>query len=196
VTVVEIDPAVVAFLRSRLAGAPFPVEVVEHDLAEPLPAGLLSTMDTVQTDPPYTVAGVELFLSRAMSALRSGPGADVFLSLGVRRPAETVALQQVLSRHGLAVRAMVPGFNDYGGAGVLGGTSALWHLVTAGPSAAEPGAVYTGTGRNRRRYVCTACGTAQTVGEGRRWRTVGELKQAGCPRCGGRAFRPRSRGAR
>jgi DNA-directed RNA polymerase subunit RPC12/RpoP len=100
---------------------------------------------------------------------------------------------------------MVPGFNEYVGAGVLGGTSALWHLVSAGPSAAEPGAglsaaepgaVYSGTGRNRRRYVCTACGTAQTVGQGRRWRTVGELKQAGCPRCGGRVFRPRSRGGR
>jgi len=118
----------------------------------------------------------------------------VFLSLGVRRPAQTVAVQQVLSRLGLAVRAMVPGFNEYVGAGVLGGSSAFWHLVTAGLPAASPGAVYSGTGRNRRRYVCAACGTAQTVGEGRRWRTVGELKQAGCPRCGGRVFRPRSRG--
>ena len=53
-----------------------------------------------------------------------------------------------------------------------------------------------GTGRNRRRYVCADCGTAQTVGDGRRWRTVEELKQAGCPRCGGRVFRPRSRGGR
>jgi DNA-directed RNA polymerase subunit RPC12/RpoP len=186
----------VEFLRSRLADAPFPVEVVEHDLAEPLPDRLLSTMDTVQTDPPYTVAGAELFLTRAASALRPGAGTEVFLSLGVRRPAETVAVQQVLNRLGLAVRAMVPGFNEYAGAGVLGGTSALWHLVSAGPSAAEPGAVYSGAGRNRRRYVCADCGTAQTVGDGRRWRTVEELKQAGCPRCGGRVFRPRSRGGR
>ena len=91
VTVVELDPAIVEFLRSRLADAPFPVEVVEHDLAVPLPDRLLSTMDTVQTDPPYTVAGAELFLTRAASALRPGAGAEVFLSLGVRRPAETVA---------------------------------------------------------------------------------------------------------
>ena len=147
----------------------------------------------MQTDPPYTVAGAQLFLTRAASALRPGAGAEVFLSLGVRRPAETVALQQVLSRLGLAVRAMVPGFNDYVGAGVLGGTSALWHLVSAGPVAGDPdpGTVYTGAGRNRRRYVCAHCGTAQTVGEGRRWRNVGELKQAGCPRCGGTTFRPR-----
>jgi N4-bis(aminopropyl)spermidine synthase len=195
-TVVEVDPALVGYLGERLADAPFPVEVVEHDLADPLPDRLLSTMDTVQTDPPYTVAGATLFLERAASALRPGAGAEVFLSLGVRRPAETVALQEVLGRLGLAVRAMVPGFNDYVGAGVLGGTSALWRLVSAGAPSVSPDAVYSGAGRNRRRYVCTACGTAQTVGEGRRWRTVGELKQAGCPRCGGRVFRPRSRGVR
>ena len=91
---------------------------------------------------------------------------------------------------------MTPGFNEYVGAGVLGGTSALWHLVVAGGTAA-PGSLYTGEGRSRRRYVCATCSTAQTVGEGRRWRTVGELKEAGCPRCGGHTFRPRStRGSR
>lgn len=196
VTVVELDPELSAFLRAGLADAPFPAEVVDHDLAEPLPTGLLGAFDTVQTDPPYTVAGATLFLRRAASALRPGAGPEVFLSLGVRRPAETVALQQVLAGLGLAVRSMRPGFNDYVGAGVLGGTSALWHLIAAGPveDAADPAdaAVYTGEGRNRRRYVCAHCATAQTVGEGRRWRTVRELKEAGCPRCGGHTFRPRT----
>jgi N4-bis(aminopropyl)spermidine synthase len=192
VTVVELDPALVGFLRARLADAPFEARVVEHDLAEPLPADLLGAFDTVQTDPPYTVAGATLFLERAASALRPGAGAEVFLSLGVRRPAETVALQQAMGRLGLAVRAMWPAFNDYVGAGVLGGSSALWHLVAAGPVEEPEATVYTGEGRNRRRYVCAHCGTAQTVGAGRRWRTVGELKEAGCPRCGGHTFRPRT----
>ena len=87
---------------------------------------------------------------------------------------------------------MRPGFNDYVGAGVLGGTSAFWHLVSAGPCGRRRQHRLHGAGRNRRRYVCTPCGTAQTVGEGRRWRTVGELKEAGCPRCGGHTFRPRT----
>jgi hypothetical protein len=198
-TVVEIDPALVSCLRSRLAGAPFPVTVVEHDLREPL--DLAGPYDTVQTDPPYTVEGAALFLERAVEVL--APGADVFLSLGVRRPAETVRLQEVLARLGLAVRAMTPGFNDYVGAGTLGGTSALWQLVLAAPAAASAsaapapaGTVYTAQDRARRRYACTACATVQTVGEGRRWRTVGELKEAGCPRCGGRTFAPRSRPGR
>ena len=119
----------------------------------------------------------------------------MFLSLGVRRPDETVRLQVAFSELGLAVRSMRPGFNEYLGAGVLGGTSALWQLVVApdGPSTSD--AVYTGEGRNRRRYACTTCATGQTVGEGRRWRTVAELKEAGCPRCGGHTFQPRQ-GAR
>ena len=188
-TVVEVDPALVGFLRSRLAGAPFPVAVLEHDLRAPLE--LDGPVDAVQTDPPYTVDGAGLFLERAAAVLR--PGADVFLSLGVRRPAETVRLQEVLCRLGLAVRSMTPGFNEYVGAGVLGGTSALWHLVAAAPAETMTATVYTGAGRSRRRYACVGCGTVQTVGEGRRWRTVGELKQAGCPRCGGRTFQPRSR---
>ncbi|MFL6129358.1 MAG: bis-aminopropyl spermidine synthase family protein [Mycobacteriales bacterium] len=191
--VVEVDRALVGYLRERLRDAPFPVDVVEHDLTEPLPDRLLGTADTVQTDPPYTVAGATLFLTRAASALRPGAGADLFLSLGVRRPAETVQLQEVMARLGLAVRSLVPGFNEYAGAGVLGGTSALWHLVTAAPAEPAASTVYTGAGRSRRRYACADCGTVQTVGEGRRWRSVGELKQAGCPRCGGRTFRPRSR---
>lgn len=186
-TVVELDPALVGFLRRQLAGAPFPVDVVEHDLRAPLE--LAGRFDTVQTDPPYTVDGATLFLERARAVLE--PGAEVFLSLGVRRPEETVRLQLALSDLGLAVRSMRPGFNDYLGAGVLGGTSALWHLVVAPAPAPGSDALYTGEGRNRRRYACTTCATGQTVGEGRRWRTVGELKEAGCPRCGGHTFAPR-----
>lgn len=193
-TVLELDPALADYLRELLADAPFPTEVVEHDLAGPLPERLLGAFDTVQTDPPYTVPGAELFLTRAVSVLRPGVGADLFLSLGVRRPAETVRLQETMTRLGLAVRSLVPGFNDYVGAGVLGGTSAFWHLVTA--AAPDPGdpppTVYTGDDGARRRYVCATCATAQTVGVGRRWRTVGELKEAGCPRCGGHTFRPRA----
>jgi predicted methyltransferase len=190
-TVVEVDPALVAFLRSRLAAAPFPADVVEHDLRSPL--GFVGPFDTVQTDPPYTVDGAGLFLSRARPV--AAPGAEVFLSLGVRRPEETVRLQEVLCRLGLAIRSMRPGFNEYLGAGVLGGTSALWHLVVAPAAGDAPGPLYTGEGRSRRRYACAACGTGQTVGEGRRWRTVAELKEAGCPRCGGHTFTPR-KGAR
>ena len=70
--VVDVDPAVLAFARNELVGAPFPTAFVEHDLRVPLPASLRGAFDTVLTDPPYTLPAARLFLSRAAEAL-AGP---------------------------------------------------------------------------------------------------------------------------
>jgi predicted methyltransferase len=125
-TVVDVDPGVVSFVRKRLAKAPFPISCLSHDLRDPLPCALEKRFDTVLTDPPYTPAGARLFLSRAATAVREG--ATVFLSFGSRRPGATAALQRDLVRMGFAIESLNPGFNRYVGAGVLGGTSDLYRL--------------------------------------------------------------------
>jgi predicted methyltransferase len=128
-TVVDVDPSVIGFVRRELARAPFPVSCIEHDLRSPLPVGLAGSFDTVLTDPPYTAAGARLFLSRAAEAL---PGAGtVFLSFGSRRAETTFAVQRDIVRMGFAIKARVPDFNQYVGAGVLAGTSDLYRLVAA-----------------------------------------------------------------
>lgn len=125
--VVDVDPAVVAVARRELADARFPVVCVLHDVREPLPAELRGGFDTVVTDPPYTPAGATLFLSRAVEAL-SGPGGDVFLSFGSRRPGAAFQLQQAIGRAGLTIVRLQRDFNEYVGAGALAGTSSLYHL--------------------------------------------------------------------
>jgi predicted methyltransferase len=125
-TVLDVDPDVVAFARKELAASPFPVSCVRHDLREPIPPRLAGAFDTVVTDPPYTAAGARLFLSRAVHALREG--GDVFLSFGSRRPETSFAVQRDIVTMGLAVQSLLRDFNLYVGAGVLGGTSHLYHL--------------------------------------------------------------------
>jgi len=127
-TVVDLDPAVLAFVRRKLRGAAFPVSCVEHDLRDPLPRELHAAFDTVATDPPYTLAAARLFLSRAAEAL-DGPGANVFFSFGSRRPGASFDVQQLIAGMGFVIRRLVRDFNEYVGAGVLGGTSNLYHLV-------------------------------------------------------------------
>ena len=83
-TVLDVDPAVVAFARKRLAKAPFPVSCIRHDLRDPLPPAFEGRFDAVLTDPPYTRAGAQLFLSRSAAAVREG--GQVFLSIGPCRP--------------------------------------------------------------------------------------------------------------
>jgi len=196
-TVVECDPDLVRYLGDQLTDLGMNAEIVMHDLREPLPATLRSGFDVACTDPPYTVAGAELFLSRAVAALAPGAGAHVFFSFGARRPDETLRTQRLMANMGLAVRALVPGFNSYTGAGVLAGTSNLYHLrTTAGSQPAITGSyqgpLYSADTRAAatRPYRCAGCGAVHQVGPGARWALIAELKAAGCPECGGTVLRP------
>jgi predicted methyltransferase len=203
--VVDCDPDLLGYLGERAAGR-VPVELVEHDLRQPLPGSLLGAFDVACTDPPYTAAGAELFLSRAVAALAGGAGRPVFFSFGARRPDETLRTQRLITDLGLTVRSLVPGFNSYTGAGILAGTSHLYHLRTmegARPAltGAHAGPLYTAETRAAatRPYRCAGCGAVHQVGPGARWSAIAQLKAAGCPDCGGTVLRPmalRGAGAR
>ncbi len=196
-TVVDTDADVLDWAGSQVASTGVAAELVRHDLRRPLPDSLAGSFDVVVTDPPYTVAGAELFLSRAVSALAPEPGRHVFFSFGARRPDETVAVQQAIATMGLAVRSLSAGFNEYLGAGVLGGTSNLYHLRST--AAAAPliegdydGPLYTADNRltATRPYRCAGCAAVHDVGPASQWPRIAALQAAGCPDCGGTVFRP------
>jgi predicted methyltransferase len=194
--VVDVDPALIDFLARSLADAPFDVQVVRHDLREPLPGALVGWADTVFTDPPYTSAGGSLFLSRAAEAASRSGRADVFLSFGARKPEVLLELQRAIAEMGFNVRSLIRNFNDYVGAGAIGGSSHLYHLTTTAAllpliEGSHAGPIYTGENRDPGRdYRCKGCGLSKRVGPGRRWTTVQALKQSGCPRCRGTSFTP------
>ena len=211
-TVIDTDPAVLAWIGARVENTGIDVELVELDLRSPLPGSLASTFDVACTDPPYTVPGAELFLSRAVSALAGRPGEHVFFSFGARRPAESLATQRLIADMGLVVKSVTPGFNSYVGAGILAGTSHLYHLRTSELTAPlieseYLGPLYTADARaaQSRPYRCTACGSVYVVGRGAGagpgeeapgWTQIKDLQAAGCPGCGGTTFRPMPRVAR
>lgn len=196
-TVIDTDPAVLAWIGQRTQDCGLAVETIEHDLREPLPAALTGRFDVACTDPPYTVAGADLFLSRAVAALSAGPGRQIFFSFGARRPEEALATQSVIAGLGLAIRSLTPNFNTYHGAGILAGTSHLYHLRTTANTtvlaqARYDGPLYTADTRPvpRRPYRCAGCEAVHEVGPGASRSSVAELRRAGCPVCGGTTFRP------
>lgn len=205
--VVDADPAVLAWIGEQTAGTGTDVQLIAHDLRRRLPASLAGEFDTACTDPPYTVPGAELFLSRAVQALDARPGRHVFFSFGARRPAETVATQRLITGLGLAVRSLTPHFNSYVGAGILAGTSHLYHLRSLGETTPliegdYDGPLYTAdtrTGQSRP-YRCASCGASYQVGQAAagepppRWAQIKDLQAEGCPACGGTTFRPGPRG--
>ena len=146
-TVLDADPEVVRAAREGLSGSAFPYACVEHDLRDPLPELLRGAFDTVVTDPPYTVEGAVLFLSRAADALE-GAGGDVLLSFGSRRPEVAFRVQQAIAEIGFAVVRLQRDFNEYVGGGALAGTSSLYELKATDAlrprvTGTFPGALYT-----------------------------------------------------
>ena len=209
VTVIDTDPDVLSWIGARVAGTGIDVELIEHDLRSPLPGLLAGSFDVACTDPPYTVPGAELFLSRAVSALAGRPGEHVFFSFGARRPAESLATQRLIAEMGLVVRSVTPGFNSYLGAGILAGTSHLYHLRASDETVPliereYLGPLYTADARaaQNRPYRCAACGSVYLVGragpgeQAPDWAQIRDLQAAGCPACGGTTFRPMPRAAR
>ena len=163
--------------------------------------------DVACTDPPYTVPGAELFLSRAVSALEPRPGQHVFFSFGARRPAETLATQRAIADLGLVIRSVTPNFNRYVGAGILAGTSHLYHLRSSAETAPliedeYAGPLYTadsrGPDQQSRPYRCASCAAVYLVGRapGRHRAAVGSDRRppgGRLPACGGVTFRPMAR---
>lgn len=205
-TVIDTDPAVLRWIGEQTAGSEVQVDLVAHDLREPLPDSLAGAFDVACTDPPYTVAGAELFLSRAVSALERRPGQHVFFSFGARRPAQTLATQRLIAGLGLVLRSMTPNFNSYLGAGILAGSSHLYHLRSSDETTPLIGGGYDGplyTADLRadqvRPYRCASCAAVHEVGRAAgdapqpQWATIAELQAAGCPACGGSTFRPMAR---
>jgi hypothetical protein len=197
VMVVDADERRLAFLRDSAAREGIALRTLHHDLRQPLPAELQGAFDTIETDPPYTLEGAKLFLTRGREAL-AGDGLCYF-SFAQWPPRQMLALQRVFLDLGLAVQTIRPGFNAYAGATVLGNVGQLIELAAAGPAAATlpawQGPLYTAEINPRvRAYVCTECGREAVLGRGSTPETIEALKDQGCSNCGGHNFRRKTGG--
>ena len=135
-TVLDADERLVTFLRDSGTDT-CPIETHHHDLRQPIPGSLVDSYDAFFTDPPYTIEGLRLFLSRATEALRSGVGPLGFVSFGRKSPQDTVAIGRVLADLGLGCVEMVPEFNRYEGAQMLAGSSQMIRVVSSGEGTAS-----------------------------------------------------------
>ena len=139
ITVLDIDNRVLDFLSqsaNKLSLKNF--NVVSHDLREPCPNDIINSYDIVVMDPPYTNEGLRLFLKRARQVLKSNIningenypiiGKKCLLSFGNKPPEEMLKLQLSILDHGFIINEMLPDFNHYEGASIIGKFSHLYYL--------------------------------------------------------------------
>jgi len=139
ITVLDIDQRVLNFLSNsadELSLVNF--NVLHHDLREPFPKDIINQYDVVVMDPPYTIEGLRLFLKRARQVLKSQIningevhpiiGKKCLLSFGNKPPNEMKRLQLSILDHGFIINEMIPDFNHYKGASIIGQFSHLYYL--------------------------------------------------------------------
>lgn len=132
--VVEIDPRLVEFLNEMALSEDLPLAVLQCDLQEELPQALVGLIDFFFTDPPYTPNGVDLFISRGRQALDSLGSRKACLAVPLAPPELQQSTQKNLIEQGFVIDYLDPFFNEYIGATMQGGISALYGLSLTQPS--------------------------------------------------------------
>ena len=130
IAVADVDERVLAFVDDVRRQRGWPIETFFADLRLELPRSLAGRFDVVFTDPPYTPAGVKLFLLRSIQALNERPFSRIACAYGVGEQQAALALkvQTVIGDLRLVIETLEPGFNEYGNAPALGNRSDLYLL--------------------------------------------------------------------
>ena len=190
--VIDVDERLLELIGEASKTEGLGIECVHHDLRDPLPESMLGRFDVFFTDPPYTVNGVKLFLSRGLQALRPRKVSNIYVAYADKPPLEMLELHRAITDMGMYISELTPGFNTYEGAEIFANTTSQMRLtVTARSKPTITGTysshIYTGEAQPRMRVYRCKCGADVLVGPKQRFSSINELKTIGCPHCGARA---------
>lgn len=194
VTVFDIDTRFIAYINAVAQEYSLPVECVSVDLKDSLPLSYANSFDCFFTDPPYTSDGMSLFLSRGITALKKENGLTVFLSYGMKPVGEMFEVEKIILSHGLVIKSIDKGFNQYEGGSLLGNVSQMMMLESTGDvspviTGDYAGSIYTREFKTPNSvYVCKQCRQKLELGPDKAYVTIEQLKREGCPHCGNKTF--------
>lgn len=187
--VTDIDNRFLDYIRLLADQEGLPIRCHFHDLREPFSSEKLNGFDCFFTDPPYTMEGMSLFVSRGISALKREKGLPVFLSYAHKSPAFMLAMQREFVQMGLMTKEVIPYFNKYEGAEMIANQGQMIILNTTDLTkptieGSYKQAIYTGEIKQTLRiYECKSCGHQVPVGATGKVATIEVLKHQGCPEC-------------
>ena len=194
ITVFDIDLRLKSLIELANEEHNLNIEFVNHNLREPIPKEYIGKFDCFSTDPPYTIPGLELFISRGLSLLNPKQNGAGYLSFGVKPPKEMLELEKSLLKMNCVITDILPNFNSYVGAQKIAGKSSLYRFETIPPFKVTipqyfGGLVYTGEiNPVVRFYECKECKKQIIVGKEQLFSTIEELKNKGCPFCNHKFF--------
>lgn len=184
IAVVDIDERILKLIEKFSQKEGVKIKTIKHDLRNPLPQDLKERFDVISTDPPYTVDGLKLFLSRGIEAL--GKEGIAYLSYSHKPIDEWLSIQKAITNMGFVISELIPNFNYYEGSEIIANTTFIARLVGKNLkiNIGDTEKIYTGLVKPVIRYYkCLKCGKIHKVGE-----EVKKVEDLVCE-CGGKKFK-------
>lgn len=194
ITVIDNDDRFLQYIRGIKEREGLFINDLHIDLRQSLPEYFHGQYDCFFTDPPYTLQGMSLFLSRGISAMKKEKGLPIFLSFSHKSPDFMLALQRELIQMNLSLKEIILHFNEYEGAQMIGNKGQMIILQTT--ESTKPNitdrfedALYTGEVKQTiRTYQCKSCNRSILICIQGDFPTIEALKNQGCPDCNQNKF--------
>lgn len=129
IVVLDIDERILETIKTVSNEQDFKVKTLIYDARNKFPTSLQGKSDVVFTDPPYTPAGMELFISRSIEALDlKNQAVRLYACYGSsdRAKERFLPIYEMFIDSGLIIRWIFDKFNRYEGAGSIGSASSLF----------------------------------------------------------------------
>lgn len=128
--VVDIDSRFLSYIEILSKKLGLPITCHHTDLREKPQKGLENSFDCFFSDPPYTLSGINLFLSRGINYLKNKKGLPIFFSYAHKSYDSSYDILSLLLKLGTSIHRIVPKFNHYIGASKIGNIGQLYVLHT------------------------------------------------------------------
>lgn len=194
IKVIDIDSRYLEYISEVSNRLNLNITCENLDLRIPIQNELLNKFDCFFTDPPYTLNGLKLFLTRGIETLKKEKGLSIFLSFSHKSPDFTFKMMQLFIDLNIVPIEIIKGFNRYIGAGIIGNEGQLIYLnTTSNTENIEEDIfldkIYTGEMREGKKiYICKGCGEKYEIGFGKEIKTIEELKKIKCRKCNSDTF--------
>ena len=130
-TVFDIDSDLLKFLATLSENRQLGIECKRYDVRNVFPHEGMHKYDVVVTDPPYAPDGFDMFIQRCIQGIKADHG-TLAISYGFsdRSRERALPIQEILTDRGLVIEELVPLFNRYFAAQVIGCQSGMYLCKT------------------------------------------------------------------